>query len=255
MITHGDFTQLAEHYHHRPGYSRTVLDVLCRYLHAATPEFVVADIGAGTGKLTEDLAALGAHGVAVEPNDAMREKGMTNPLLKNFQWKSGSAEMTGLGDNSVDWVLMGSSFHWTNVPQALSEFRRVLKPGGHFTAIWNPRDIERSDIELLVEEEIRKWVPTLKRKSSGTSEFTANLEEKIVASGIFKNVFYLEAHHELSMSPERYRGVWQSVNDIQVQAGKEYFQKITDHIEHLLSGRKNVRMVYKTRAWTTEVVK
>lgn len=38
---------------------------------------MVADVGAGTGKLTENLIELGLHGYAVEPNDAMRGEGIS----------------------------------------------------------------------------------------------------------------------------------------------------------------------------------
>lgn len=38
----------------------------------------VADIGAGTGKLTENLVSIGLGGFAVEPNDAMRAEASKN---------------------------------------------------------------------------------------------------------------------------------------------------------------------------------
>lgn len=72
---------------------------------------------------------------------------------------------------------MGSSFHWTDAPRAVEEFRRILKPGGFFTAVWNPRDIKRSQVHTEIEEMIYKEVPDLKRVSSGstiTTEYIAN---------------------------------------------------------------------------------
>lgn len=61
-------------------------------------------------------------------------------------------------DNLVDWVLMGSSFHWADAPRAREEFRRILKPGGFFTAIWNPRDIQRSKLHMQIEETIMEEI-------------------------------------------------------------------------------------------------
>lgn len=77
-MKHGDFTDLAKYYVNRPGYSHTVLNVLQTYAKdiAGYQEITVADIGAGTGKLTENLIELGLHGYAVEPNDAMRNEGV-----------------------------------------------------------------------------------------------------------------------------------------------------------------------------------
>ena len=79
-----------------------------------TKELTIADVGAGTGKLTENLASLKCtvHGYAVEPNAAMREEGIK--LFENSKvitWRDGSAEDTGLEDSSVDWVLMLSLIH------------------------------------------------------------------------------------------------------------------------------------------------
>ena len=118
-------------------------------------------------------------GYAVEPNDAMREQGMKLFTGQNtFVWSEGSAEMTGLPDNCVDWVLMGSSFHWTDAPRAMKEFRRILRPGGFFTAIWNPRDIQRSALHTEIEDMIYQEVPGLKRVSSGRAMTTEKITER-----------------------------------------------------------------------------
>lgn len=73
-MKHGDFTELAKYYVDRPGYSKVVLRCLKSYVFNSIGEGKVADIGAGTGKLTEDLAEIGLSGFAVEPNAAMREE-------------------------------------------------------------------------------------------------------------------------------------------------------------------------------------
>ena len=61
-MKHGDFTELAEFYVHRPGYSGSLLSMLYAYVKSTRPPnyaILVADVGAGTGKLTENLAAPG----------------------------------------------------------------------------------------------------------------------------------------------------------------------------------------------------
>jgi 2-polyprenyl-3-methyl-5-hydroxy-6-metoxy-1,4-benzoquinol methylase len=57
----GDFSALAKSYVHRTGYSPVVLRALAGYVGAFGPDFRVADVGAGTGKLTENLLELGLH--------------------------------------------------------------------------------------------------------------------------------------------------------------------------------------------------
>jgi len=105
----GDFTLLAKQYHHRAGYSQEVLGLLCK-LHALPPGALkIADIGAGTEKLTEELCALGLSVTAEEPNDAMRSEGMKAIAKLNVTGQKGSGEETSLPSETFDWVLMG--FH------------------------------------------------------------------------------------------------------------------------------------------------
>lgn len=130
-MKHGDFTELAKYYNDRPGYSKEVLIMLKKYIESKFDfSLIIADIGAGTGKLTEDLCEIGSMGFAIEPNDEMRKEGIANFVNKpEFKWLKGSAESTGLENDSVEWILMGSSFHWVNVREAVNEFSRVLKKG------------------------------------------------------------------------------------------------------------------------------
>lgn len=71
-MKHGDFTELAKFYGNRPGYSKIVLECLRNHVFNSIGEGKVADVGAGTGKLTENLKEIGLSGYAVEPNAAMR---------------------------------------------------------------------------------------------------------------------------------------------------------------------------------------
>ena len=246
----GDFTELAKAYHHRPGYSQTVLSVIAKHIGAFEKKnFQVADVGAGTGKLTENLVDLGLSVVAVEPNDAMRAEGAA-ALKGKAEFVKGSGESTGLSPSSADWLLMASSFHWVDTAKGLAEFHRVLKPGGYFTALWNPRDLERSPFHRELEDKIYGLVPNIERRSSGTSKFTEDLDLKLVSTGNFEDCFYIESRYEMVIPSERYIGAWTSVNDIQVQAGPEKWKKILAIIEDACRGKDTISVPYKTRAWT-----
>lgn len=57
----GDFTEVAKHYHHRPAYSEVLLEKLLACVNEKNrprEELCIAEIGAGTGKLTKMLATL-----------------------------------------------------------------------------------------------------------------------------------------------------------------------------------------------------
>lgn len=255
VLQPGDFTQLAKAYRHRAGYSEHILKLLACYLGAYRDGFVVADVGAGTGKLTEMLIDIGMNVTAVEPNAAMREEGYLQVgQHRRLNWQAGSAEVTGLQEHSVDWVLMASSFHWTDQADALNEFKRILKPGGHFTALWNPRDLENAELHMRIEARIHKMAPHIKRVSSGSSQYTQNLAKILTQSGQFGHLVFMEAPHTLTMTPERYLGAWRSVNDIQAQAGAQVFEAMMQAIEQEIAGMEKILVPYKTRAWTVQVM-
>lgn len=247
----GDFSSLAKNYIHRTGYSLSVLTALFRYALLDPEKTITADVGAGTGKLTENLIELGFKGFAIEPNDAMRKEGIINCKNSPFVWSKGSGEQTGLPDGCVDWVLMGSSFHWTDYQRSLAEFHRILKPGGFFVALWNPRDLEHSPFHMEIENWIHQQVD-LKRVSSGNSRYTRDLHQTLLKGGFFKNLVFMEARHSVKMSKERYIGAWKSVNDIQAQAGEEKFQEIIAYIEARIRDKTSIIIPYKTRAWMVQ---
>ncbi|MGX7825686.1 class I SAM-dependent methyltransferase [Actinokineospora sp. 24-640] len=98
----------------------------------------VLDLGAGTGKLTAGLLALGLDVTAVEPDPQMRAE--LARLLPDVPTMDGRAEKIPLRDASVDVVIAGQAFHWFDNPDALGEITRVLRPGGVFGALWNADD-------------------------------------------------------------------------------------------------------------------
>ena len=243
----GDFTGLAEDYSNcRPDYSQVVLQSLLRHTGANT----VADVGAGTGIWSRMLSQAGLKTYAVEPCEDMREEGARFTADFDIDWHGGSAEATGLSDASVDWVTMASSFHWADTPAALREFHRMLKPGGHLTVLWNPRNIDGNEMHEGIEQLVHDLVPTLKRVSSGRAKNSRDWTNDLQSTGHFTNCIFMEARHEIAMSHERYVGAWRSVNDIQAQAGPEKFKLLLDRIREKIADLDEVVVPYKTRAWT-----
>jgi SAM-dependent methyltransferase len=136
--------RVADYVRYRPGYPRAVLDLLSEECGFA-PESVVADIGSGTGILTQMLLENGNLVYGVEPNAEMRAAGES--LLQKyarFRSVAGSAEATMLPDASVDFILVGQAFHWFEPKATRAEFERVLKPRGWVAVIWNERKKDAS---------------------------------------------------------------------------------------------------------------
>ncbi len=128
------FAVVAAEYHRgRPGWPHALLDVVATVLHL--PDGVpVADVGAGTGKLTALLAER-FRVVAVEPLDSMRE--VLTATVPAATVYAGSAEQLPLADASVQAVFVAEAFHWFDGRRALAEADRVLRPTGGVVLLWN----------------------------------------------------------------------------------------------------------------------
>jgi SAM-dependent methyltransferase len=131
MRAPGDaFGRTVEHYERgRPHWPDDAVDHAVRELEL-TSDAVVLDLAAGSGRLTQRLLQRFSNVIAVEPDDRMRAR------LEGVEALSGHAESIPLSDHSVDAVFVGEAFHWFDVPRALGEIARVLRPRGGLALLW-----------------------------------------------------------------------------------------------------------------------
>jgi SAM-dependent methyltransferase len=122
----------------RPDYPTDAVAWMLEPAQQAGRAVRVADVGAGTGKLTRVLVDLGADAVAVDPDPDMLtalHRGL--PTVPTFP---GSGERLPLPDGAVDAVVFGQAWHWVDPAEASVEVTRVLRPGGILGLVWNIRD-------------------------------------------------------------------------------------------------------------------
>ena len=98
----------------------------------------VLELGAGTGKLTEQLVALGHDVHATEPDPQMFDR--LTQRFPEMRVTQSSAEEIPVPDSSIDVVVVGQAYHWFDKERALPEIARVLKRGGYLALAWNLRD-------------------------------------------------------------------------------------------------------------------
>jgi len=127
-------TAAAAYAEHRPDYAEAAV----RWALELAPGPRVLDLGAGTGKLTAALVALGAGVIAVEPDPAMLAE--LRSALPTVRALAGSAEAIPLPDGSVDAVLAGNAMHWFDMNVAGPEIARILQPDGILAGLWNVLD-------------------------------------------------------------------------------------------------------------------
>ena len=111
----------------------------------ATTVCRVVDLGAGTGKGTRAIAALGHRVIAVEPSDGMRQALATSlaalpeDVAGRITSRAGGAENIPVETGSVDAVTVFQAWHWFEAEAAVAECARVLRPGGWLSMAWHHR--------------------------------------------------------------------------------------------------------------------
>lgn len=154
------FANRVENYlKYRPDYPAALVALLRDEIGLA-PGSEAADIGSGTGKLTELLLGAGYRVLAVEPNAEMRSA--AEALLgerPGFVSVDGRAEATSLPDASVDFVVAAQAYHWFERKTTAAEFRRILRPGGVVALVWNDRQLDTTSFLRGYEDLLKRHSP------------------------------------------------------------------------------------------------
>jgi SAM-dependent methyltransferase len=235
----GPFTAFAEvagaYERGRPTYSEDAV----RWLVGEEPRDVV-DLGAGTGKLTRVLAALGHRVTAVEPLDAMR--GQLEAAVPGVTAVSGNAETIPLEDASVDVVACAQAFHWFDHAVALPEIARVLRPGGRLALVWNTRDDRET------------WVSQLSEIIGNESVAETDVTAPIRASGRFEPVETAEFRFEQALDRETLLDlvVSRSYCAKLTEADREPILAAVAKLYDETAGEGGVRLAYVTECFRAE---
>jgi SAM-dependent methyltransferase len=211
------------------------------------PEWTVADAGAGTGMLGDVFRANGNRVIAVEPNAEMRAvcaKLHAGDAL--FEAVDGTAEKTGLGDASVEMVAVGRALHWFDVPLALAEFKRILKPGGWVAIVACGRE-EKGRAENEAYDQFLHAIPgTLGRVKAGYAVYR-RLDEYFAGG---------EAHHvqitgEMVMDWDALRGLTLSYSHAPMPGAPEFDGFENALKEFFARFEKDGKVTLATRTWTS----
>ena len=187
------FTETVKNYsQYRPSYPKEILNVMQAEC-SLTQDKMIADVGSGTGILTKLFLDHGNVVYAVEPNTAMREVAEHNlKSYPHFHSIVGTAESTTLQNQSVDFVTVGTAFHWFDLIKTKQEFKRILKTPGWVVLLWNVRNKESQligDYENLILKYNTDYC------ESNASKFDKTVTEAfftpfIMKTKIFKNIQY-----------------------------------------------------------------
>lgn len=101
------------------------------------PDAVVADLGCGTGKLTEAIAPFAQKVIGIDSSEAMIDAARTRlRLLDNVELQRAELESIPLADACADVALMVLVLHYVaSPPEVLRQVRRILEPGGRLVIV------------------------------------------------------------------------------------------------------------------------
>jgi SAM-dependent methyltransferase len=131
------FNDPADYEAARPSYPPELVAWFVEHL-GIEPKRRVADLAAGTGKLTRLLVPTGAALLAIEPVPGMRAT--FHQLLPEIPLVAGTSEAMPLAAASLDAITVAQAWHWFDHNRASAEAARVLRPGGRLGLVWNARD-------------------------------------------------------------------------------------------------------------------
>jgi ubiquinone/menaquinone biosynthesis C-methylase UbiE len=120
------------------------------------PGGLAADIGAGSGFVTEGLVQKGLRVIAVDQSEAMLNE-MRSKLshLDTVDYRVGRAESLPLDNETVDYVFANMYLHHVDSPpEAIGEMVRILKPGGRLVIT----DLDEHSFKFLRTEQHDRWL-------------------------------------------------------------------------------------------------
>lgn len=191
---------------YRPGYPAELFDEIATRL-GVPARASVADLGAGTGLATFEMARRGWQMTAVEPGagmlDQLRERAeaMGIPVVAI----EASGEDTGLPDASFDLVTAAQAFHWFDRRRAVEEMARIVRPGGGVALFWNVRRAEASPIVADYEAVMSRYFG-----SAGIGQYLQHgraaeadaTRAAFAASEHFEQLTYSEPLHETTIDAD-----------------------------------------------------
>lgn len=176
------FEQGAETYADiRPGYPDKVLKLL-----VPRPEGPILDVGAGTGKLTEQLPG---EVWALDPSRDML--GQLRASISAPAWQA-TAEATSLPDCSVAATVSAQTWHWVDPGLASTEMARITKPGAPLVLMWNTLDVREPWVHRLTRimhaGDVQKpgFYPEVERPWQLKAEVRIDWEQTLHAQDLFR---------------------------------------------------------------------
>ncbi len=237
--------RVAGYAQYRERYDSGLVLPLLRSWCGLLPQWTVADIGAGTGMLSDVFLANGNPVIAVEPNAEMREAcARLHQGDAKLNIVNGTAEKTGLANASVDMISVGRALHWFDLESAAREFRRVLKPCGWVAVVAFGRSKDGREENEAYEELLRPYT----RNGEGThAGYTVYQQlEQVFAGGELRRT---EISGEMHMSWDAVRGLTLSLSHAPLPGSAQFSDFEHALREYFARYERDGKVTLATRCW------
>jgi ubiquinone/menaquinone biosynthesis C-methylase UbiE len=237
----------AEYAQYRERYKPEVILPLLREWCGLTPDWTVADVGAGTGMAGDLFRTNGNRVFAVEPNDEMRSTCATlHALDAAFIIVDGSAEKTGLADASVEMVAVGRALHWFDVEEAIREFRRILKPHGWVAILASGRSEDGREENVAYKEMMQ--ASTGRDSTRDPFLVVYRQMDTFFAGGQFRHA---EVASEMTLDWDGIRGLTLSLSHVPMPGAAEFTAFEAELRRYFDRFQQNGFLTLTTKTWVS----
>ena len=117
---------------------------------------IAADIGAGTGFISEGLIQKGLQVIAVDQSEAiLKEMKRKFADIATIDYRVGQAQNLPILDATVDYAFANMYLHHVeSPPEAIAEMVRILKPAGKLVIT----DLDEHEFDFLRKEHHDRWM-------------------------------------------------------------------------------------------------
>jgi SAM-dependent methyltransferase len=152
--------------------------MIMRHVARLRPQGKLLDVGCGPGYLAARIAAsfpaVGVLGLDIDSRNFPFIRRNWGAKFVNLAFLQADAQRLPFGDASLDVIVSSLSMHhWPDVPAALAEFHRTLRPGGELL-IWDVRrNAPRFFYYGLVLMQVCLTPPGIRRSNGARGSFWA----------------------------------------------------------------------------------
>ena len=238
------FNQMADYYdQYRPGYPKEIVDTIIEKANLAAGSKVL-EIGAGSGKATEQFANYGFAIICVEPGTDLARKGAARFQDKNIKYVVSRFEDYAAPFEYFDAVISAQAFHWVPQPVGYEKCASTLKKSGTLALFWNleiPCDIDLDRDLMAILDQYNGFVACVPEEDY--KKRTEKISSGIAGSGFFSEPELIQSHWEKTYTADEYFGFAMTSNAF-VQLPEEEQRKCHEELMRLAAKYGGIRRHY-----------